>query len=439
MGSFRIALAQINPTVGDLDGNVARIAATIDAARDAGADLVAFPELAVCGYPPEDLLLKPRFLADSRAALDAVVPHTHGIAALVGFPNTKGAKACNAAALIHDTTLVGIYHKIELPNYRVFDEKRYFEPGAGCLVFELNALRVSVTICEDVWVEGGQPEHYAVRNGAGVILNLSASPYHTGKLEERRHVLARFARRTGAYLCYCNLVGGQDELVFDGGSLILSPNGEPLAAAHRFEDDLLLADLSVDQLATKPAPRQANGRWEKRIAIRSANAEGRPPIRGTVAQRLDRVREIHKALVLGTRDYVHKNGFTKAVIGLSGGIDSSLTAVLAVEALGADNVVGVTMPSQYTSPETRSDAERLAANLGIPLLTIPIKPIFDAYLAALEKDSRCLFPAFFLPRARKGPHSPHRPLPADPAEKRLQVSFWGSLPRTSRRGSAATC
>ena len=392
MGDLRIALAQINPTVGALDANVAKIGETLDAARAAGADLVTFPELALSGYPPEDLLLRPRFLADCRKALDQAARLTGGIAALVGFPDAAKGKVYNAAALLSDGEILGTYRKIELPNYEVFDEKRYFTPGRGCLVFECNQLRVFATICEDVWVEGGAPERYAVRNGAGVILNISASPFHAGKLDIRRDVLARFARRTGAYVAYTNLVGGQDELVFDGGSVVLSPSGEPIASAQRFEEDLLLADLRLDQLAAKPTPRQANGRWEKRIVIRSANSSGLEPVVPAFAQRLSPLREIHKALVLGTRDYMHKNGFAKAVIGLSGGIDSALTAVLAVEALGKDNVVGVTMPSHYTSSETLSDAEQLAANLGIRLLTIPIKPIFDAYLNTLEKDSRCLFP-----------------------------------------------
>ena len=353
---MRIALAQINSTVGDLAGNVGRIVAGIEQAREAGAGVVTFPELAICGYPPEDLLLKSSFLRDSCDALEEVAEKSEGIFVVVGFAEMIDGKVYNAAAVIHDTHVIGIYRKTELPNYGVFDEKRYFSEGIGWHVFEVDGTPVTVNICEDVWIQGSAAELCAVRSNAKVVLNISASPFHAGKLAERRAILARFAERTGTFVCYNNLVGGQDELVFDGGSLIMNPEGELVAIAKRFEEDLLIADVGSDTSAVHaPGP--------------------------------GRAAEVYEALVLGTRDYIRKNGFQKVVIGLSGGIDSSLTAVIAVDALGRDNVIGVTMPSQYTSSETRSDAELLAENLGIRLITIPVETVFSAYLDSLEESS----------------------------------------------------
>ena len=385
MGTLRIALGQINPTVGDLAGNVAKIVTAVDAAKSAGADLVVLPELAVCGYPPEDLLLKPSFLRDCREALDDVAAHTRGIAALVGFPDLTRGHVFNAAAVLSDTQLLATYHKIELPNYGVFDEERYFARGSRCVVFEISGVSVFVTICEDVWQEYGTVERHATTNRACVVANLSASPFHAGKVAIRRDVLAGFARRTSAFVVYANLVGGQDELVFDGGSLIVDPAGELVASATRFAEELLIADLSLQEPKVRSSTRHVDGRWGKRIVVTSGNSRGREPIPPAVAPELGQLQEVHQALVLGTHDYVRKNGFTKAVVGLSGGIDSSLTAAIAVEALGSDNVVGLTMPSRFTSSETLSDAVLLAGNLGIPLITVPIAPIFSACLAALEE------------------------------------------------------
>lgn len=384
MATLRIAQAQINPTVGDLAGNTARIAHWMRRAREAGADLVTFPELALSGYPPEDLLLKPYFLRDCQAALEAVVAQSRGIAALVGAPLATDGKCYNAAALAHDGQLLGVYRKIELPNYGVFDEKRYFAPGSGSLLFEVNGVRAFVTICEDVWVTEGAAERQALRNRAHVVVNLSASPFHAGKLATRRSVLASFARRTGSYVCYTNLVGGQDELVFDGGSLVMDPKGELVATAARFEEDMLFVDIAPFGLGELVSPRDTSGQWGRRIAIVSPNSAQADPVSPRLAPELTPIEEVHKALVLGTRDYVRKNGFGKAVVGLSGGVDSALTAAIAAEALGPDNVIGVTMPSQFTSRDTLSDATLLAGNLGISLLTIPIAPIFARYLEALE-------------------------------------------------------
>jgi NAD+ synthase (glutamine-hydrolysing) len=385
MSRLRIALAQINPTVGDLDANAAKICENIDAAKEAGADLVTFPELAICGYPPEDLLLKPRFLHDCRTALDDVVAHARGIAALVGFPDVASGSVYNAAVLIHNRKLVAVYDKVELPNYGVFDEKRYFARGSGYVVFELNGIRTFITICEDIWVEGGPTERSAAKNDSSLVVNLSASPFHAGKFADRGDLLARFARRTSAHLAYTNLVGGQDELVFDGGSMILSPAGALVAAAERFQEDLLLADIRPAESGENDTPRQADGRWERRIVLTSRRSRRTKPVSPRICRHQSREEEVHNALVLGTRDYVGKNGFGQVVAGLSGGIDSSLTACIAVEALGAANVVGVTMPSQYTSDGTLGDAGALAENLGIRLLTIPIEGIFSSYLDDLDE------------------------------------------------------
>ncbi len=358
MGTLTIGLAQINPTVGDFRGNVSKIVKFIERARAAGADLAVFPELAVCGYPPEDLLVRPRFLRDSRLALQQVARQCRGIDAVVGFADGEKGRVYNGAAVIADGRIGGIYRKAELPNYGVFDEKRYFTAGRECPVFTVRGISYAVTICEDVWVEGSAAERCASGRGVPLVINISASPFHAGKLAERVEVLARFAGRTGTTVCYTNLVEGQDELVFDGGSLIVNAGGEVLADAARFEEDLMVAGIDLETRRLAGPARKAG--------------------------ELGRLEEIYRALVLGTRDYVNKNGFEKAVIGLSGGIDSALTAVVAVDALGSDRVVGVTMPSRFSSAGTRSDAALLAGNLAIPFHTIPIEGIFGTYLEELK-------------------------------------------------------
>ncbi len=359
MATLRVALAQINSTVGDFPGNIGKIRKAISRAKDAGAALVVFPEMAVCGYPPEDLLLRPRFLQDSRHAVEEVARGCRGITAVVGFADPRGQGVYNAAAVISGGRIENVCHKMELPNYGIFDEKRYFLAGEECRAVEVEGVTVVVTICEDVWVRESAAERCASKTGTPVVNNMSASPFHVGKLAERREILAGFARRTGALVCYANLVGGQDELVFDGGSLIMDSGGEVLASARRFEEDLLVADLQPGSGALAGPPPAS------------------PP-------ELDRVEETYRALVLGTRDYVLKNRFEKVVIGLSGGIDSALTAAVAVEALGRERVEGVTMPSRYSSEETRGDAVQLAESLGISMQTIPVERIFGAYLEELR-------------------------------------------------------
>ncbi len=384
MVSLRVALAQINPTVGDFKGNVAKIGAAIGRAREAGADIVTFPELALCGYPPEDLLLRPQFLRDNGDALEGVVRQSEGIAVVVGFADSAEGKTYNAAAVVSNGRVVGIYHKVELPNYGVFDEKRYFSPGSECPVFEMGGVAIGVSICEDLWVEGGQAERCAVEGGVGVVLNISASPFHAGKLSVRRNIVCGFAKRTGAFVCYSNLVGGQDELVFDGGSVVVSPGGDLLASAKRFEEELLLADIEIEGVPTGASSGRSGTVSGKRIVLESFPSRRRKSIERGAAPHLGRLEEVYEGLVLGTRDYVRKNGFEKVVLGLSGGIDSSLTAAIAVDALGEGNVVGVRMPSQYTSKETFSDAALVAANLNMRMLTVPVEDIFSAYLEVLK-------------------------------------------------------
>jgi NAD+ synthase (glutamine-hydrolysing) len=382
MNLLRIAQAQINTTVGDFRGNLEKIIQWIDQAKSAAADIVTFPELALCGYPPEDLLLKRRFLDNNSEALQQLKAHCNGIAVLVGFAHAVDGKVYNAAALLGDSRVLGIYHKVELPNYGVFDEKRYFIPGLGCFVFEMHGSRIAVTICEDIWIPGSVVEMCATRNQADVALNISGSPFFAGKLDVRKDIVTRFATTTETTVFYNNMVGGQDELVFDGGSMVMSSKGELIANAMRFAEDLLVTDIKLDgPLKERPA-------WNLVDPVvtlpETESLEDREFVTPSLLPELGRVEEIYEALVLGTGDYVRKNGFNKVVVGLSGGIDSALTAAIAVAALGADQVVGVTMPSKFTSEGTFSDAELVAKNLHIELITVPINDIFQAYLKSLE-------------------------------------------------------
>ncbi len=385
MYTLRIAQAQINPVVGDFEANLELIAHYTDQARRAGAQIVTFPELALCGYPPEDLLLKPRFLRDTARALEGAAELSRDITLVLGFAEAREGRVYNAAAVLHQGRLLAGYRKLELPNYGVFDERRYFSPGQGCLFLDLEGVRVMLSICEDIWLPGRMPEQCAQGYRAQVVLNISGSPFHAGKLQKRQDIVSHFATSTGAYVCYNNLVGGQDELVFDGGSLVVDPGGRVLARGRRFEQDLLLCDITLEPGAGLPLV----GPPHQCLELSASPVQGAPPLPRRELPEMDTVAEVYRALVLGTRDYVRKNGFEKVVLGLSGGIDSSLTAVVASEALGVENVVGVTMPSQYTSRETRSDAEALAANLGLELITVPIKRILDAYL---EEMGPCLGP-----------------------------------------------
>lgn len=399
-------MVQMNPTVGDVDGNVRRIGGWLREAKKAGADLVAFPELAVTGYPPEDLLLKPQFLDDNRRAVQEIIRQSRGLAVVVGCVGESALsepkagqpmvvpagrhELSNAAAVIAGGRLVATYDKRYLPNYGVFDESRYFHPGRRIPVVVLAGVAIGVNICEDIWYPEG-PTRAQAAAGAEIIVNINASPFHVGKSRLREQMLATRARENGVIVTYTNMVGGQDELVFDGNSLILDQSGEVVLRGKAFEEDMLVADLNVAAVARD---RMAQGRkkWgggrtratvDRIVVSESPRATKRPRLVPAGAAPLEPLEEVYRALVVGVRDYVAKNGFKRVVIGLSGGIDSALTAVVAVDALGASNVRGLFMPSSYTSRESREDVAELAARLRVEVKTIPIHDMFKAYLRSL--------------------------------------------------------
>jgi NAD+ synthase (glutamine-hydrolysing) len=386
---LRIALSQMNAVVGDIAGNEAKIGERIGAARDAGAQLVCFPELALTGYPPEDLLLKEHFLTDTRAALERLAEQATGIVALVGYPE-RAEDVHNSAAVLADGEIQASYRKLHLPNYGVFDELRYFQPGERGATIDVDGVTVGLTICEDVW-QPGPPLSDEALSGARVIVNLSASPYHAGKGERRERMLQQRARDDLAAVAFCALVGGQDELVFDGHSLVLDHEGTVLARAPQFEEALLLAQVdpvTVGSARLRDTRRRApaaaaHGSVDRLGSFSVGRPAGARPYEAAIAALPDVVEEVYGALVLGTRDYVRKNGFKHVVLGLSGGIDSTLVALIAVDALGPDCVTCVTMPSPYSSQGTRGDAHRLAENLGSELLELPIEPMMHAFDAAL--------------------------------------------------------
>ncbi len=379
--SIRLALAQINCTVGDLEGNAAKIIAAANEAAKAGAHIVAFPEMAVTGYPPEDLLLKPAFIEDNKRALAAIAEACPSITAIVGFADSDEQGLYNAAAVIDDGAVAAVYHKMILPNYGVFDEKRYFREGENCPVFELNGILFGLNICEDIWHEEGPARLQASTGKASLIININASPYYMGKQGEREEILRKRIKENGLVIAYANLVGGQDELVFDGGSLIMDEKGDVIAQAPRFEESLLIADIS---LPVKPDLSSEN--FPENIDFCRLDS---PPLRekcrieAVLPPKPGRLEEIYSALLLGTRDYVIKSGFKKVIIGLSGGIDSALTAAVAVDALGPDAVMGVAMPSRYSSQGSIDDAKLLAKNMGIEFHLIAIESAFGAFLESL--------------------------------------------------------
>ncbi len=388
---LRLCLSQLNFTVGDFDGNVAKILDAVKKAQDKKADIVVFPELAITGYPPEDLLLKPQFIEKNIEALNRVVAEVGDIVAVVGFVGVD-EDIHNSAAIIHDGRLVDVYHKIFLPTYSVFDEDRYFKKGDRITIYEINGCKVGVNICEDIWYPDG-PAHLQALAGAELIINISASPYYAGKRSYREKMVSVRAMDNISMIAYMNLVGGQDELVFDGGSFIVNPMGEIIARAKIFEEDLLFADIDVESVLRirlhDPRMRKESDEAKKvveRIFVSSFVERKREEIVPEKVENPPIEEEVLKALIVGTHDYVRKNGFEKVLIGLSGGMDSSLVAAIAVEALGAENVVGVLMPSQYTSKESLEDAQTLARNLGIKTYTVPITRIFEAYKEELRKN-----------------------------------------------------
>ena len=395
---LRIALAQVNPTVGDLDGNTRLIVDWIGRAREAGAELVCFPELVLTGYPPEDLVLKRGFVRDNIKQLDLVTRATKGIAAVVGFVDDDGG-IFNAAAFMHDGELTAVYHKVFLPNYGVFDEQRYFEPGHRCPIFELDGVRIGVSICEDCWYPSG-PMAWEAHQGAELLVNINGSPYHAGKRAPREAMVGERAANYGTFVAWVNTVGGQDELVFDGNSVVFGPRGEVLAHAPSFVEELLLCDIDGDAAkAVRPVEairRESEGAKHlelvvSEVSLAATGAGGaakhlatKPPIAARIATPLEGAAEIYAAVVLGTRDYIRKQGFHKVVIGLSGGVDSALTAAIACDALGPENVIGVRMPSRHTSAESLEDAGLVAEALGMQLQDFSIEPAHRGFEEILE-------------------------------------------------------
>ncbi len=388
MRTLRIALAQMNATVGAVRENADRIIALMAEAEAAGADIVAFPELALTGYPPEDLLFKRGFLAAAARELERIGAAAGECVAVVGAPERVGERLYNAAVICHRGRVADTYHKALLPNYGVFDERRYFEPGHTFPVYTVRGVRVGVNVCEDIWASVG-PSTVARAAGAEIIVNINASPYHRGKGAEREAMLAARAGEHGLAIAYANLVGGQDELVFDGGSLVLDARGRVRARGPQFTEALVLADVDAD--ATGPL-RHTGPDVETALAALGAPAHHtlseepaseREPLAPALATPLDPLEEAYQALVLGTRDYVRKSGFPGALIGLSGGIDSALTAAIAADALGPGAVRTVFMPSMYTADQSATDAAALAKALGIRMDTVPIRPLYEAFMAAL--------------------------------------------------------
>jgi len=418
---MRLALCQMNATVGDIAGNAERIRAGQRAADDAGADLVLFPELALTGYPPEDLLLREHFLADARSALRELAADTRGAVAVVGFPE-RAEDVYNAAAVLADGSVHAIYRKVFLPNYGVFDEQRYFQAGPGGAVIDLGEQRVGLTVCEDIW-EPGPPATDEALAGATLIINISASPYHAGKGMEREHMFAQRARDNLAYIAFCGLVGGQDELLFDGHSCVVDHTGETIARAGQFREELLICDVDLDgpaaarlrDAAHRPLARSSVGRHgfprAQVLPPLPAPASGAgslgAPARSVCAPIVPVEAEVYAALTLGLHDYVAKNGFDHVVLGLSGGIDSALVACLAVDALGHERVGAAIMPSRFSSSLTQDDARALATALGVRTHELPIESLVESYADALRAE--------------------FEGLPADLTEENLQARIRGNL------------
>ena len=376
--SLRICIAQINCTVGDLEGNAKKIIEYLQKAKGLGADIVSFPELAITGYPPEDLLLKEGFIADNLEALKRSARAVNDIVAIIGFVDKVGHDLYNAAAVIYKGEIKGICHKEFLPNYGVFDEKRYFKPGADSRIFRFGEFVFGVNICEDIWHTKG-PLCAQALLGAKLIININSSPYHAGKVRQREEIVRSQARSNNVIVSYSNLVGGQDELIFDGQSMIVDNTGRVLSRAAAFKEDIIAVDvdISVDKAAASS---------EAILIAETYAAKAKPAIAKKDTRPLEPAAEVYQALLLGLRDYTMKNGFKKALIGLSGGIDSALVAALAADALGKENVMGVFMPTHYSSAQSELDAKAVSSNLGIKFNVISIDHIFKLYLMSLESQ-----------------------------------------------------
>ncbi len=403
MRTCRIAMVQMNPIVGDVDGNVRAIGQWVKQARRAGADMVVFPELAITGYPPEDLVLRSSFLRDTNHALQWLTTQCRDLTVVVGYlqegkrmrPRDAGAfvvpsglrHVFNAAAVIHDRQVAATCQKTCLPNYGVFDESRYFSPGRKALVCQVRGVRFGVNICEDIWYAGGPTRDQVAVGGAQLILNINASPYHVGKVRTRERMLAERARQNNVVVSYTNMVGGQDEVVFDGNSLIVDRTGTVVTRARAFEEDLLLTDLSFDgKTRSSGKETQSLPRYPVKRVRLSPVAQRKPnrPVPLKKPDLLHDLEEIYQALVTGVRDYVRKNGFQNVLVAVSGGIDSALTAVIAADALGHDRVMGVFMPSPFTSRESHVDARALMKALNVRLVNIPITRLWKQYVRVLS-------------------------------------------------------
>jgi NAD+ synthase (glutamine-hydrolysing) len=394
-GILRVAAAQINTTVGDIDGNARLIEKWIGLAEEQGADLVAFPELTITGYPPEDLVLYKNFIDENKAALSRIASRVGNIVAVVGFVDSEdeGTKLFNAAAVIHNRKIVATYRKIHLPNYGVFDERRYFTPGNECPVLSIRGIKVGVNICEDIWEQIG-PSEVQCAAGAQILINLNSSPYESGKQGHRVDIVTDLSRRNRVYTLYTNQIGGQDELVFDGGSMIAGPDGELLGTAARFEESLLVADIDAVSLAELRLQHQSHAISQTDldrigqptlVEIPLTARDTHPKLPELSINSLDRLDAVYRALVLGTRDYLRKTGFQKVAIAVSGGIDSAIVTAIAADALGAENVVGVALPSRYSSEGSITDAEDLCSRLGVELWKIPIEPGHSAFEEMLSE------------------------------------------------------
>jgi len=380
MRTLRLALAQIDPIVGDLGGNVTLMRRYLTKAERAGADIAVFPELAITGYPPEDLVCKPAFVAENLRQLKSLAAGVGETAVVAGFVDRSDRGIHNAAAVLWRRGIRGIYHKVRLPNYGVFDEVRTFTPGERYPIFVVRGVQIGVSICEDAWIGDG-PVRALARAGAEIVLNINASPYHMNKSFERQVLFRQRARENAIYFAYLQTVGGQDELVFDGDSLVHDPTGRLIARGSQFAEDLLLVDIELPD-KTRKIPRTTE---LVSLSAPPKRPAERPELPQRVRRAMDPIEEVYSALLLGTRDYVRKNGFTTCVLGLSGGIDSSLTAAIAADAIGAENVLGVSMPSPYSSPDSLEDAKELASNLGIDFAVIPINDAFSSFLDTLAE------------------------------------------------------
>ena len=423
MKKLRVALAQINPTVGDLKGNVSKIIKYIKKAKAAKATIVVFPELSITGYPPEDLLLKSTFIKDNLDALNWVQMNSIDIITIVGYVDKKDG-IYNAAGILYNKRLIDTYHKMHLPNYGVFDEYRYFKAGTRCPIYRIGNTWIGVNICEDIWHSEG-PAQYQILGGAEIIISINASPYSIGKTRLRENMLSARAYDNGVIIAYINTVGGQDELVFDGNSFIVNHYGEVIMRGKQFKEDLIFFDLDPDEILFKKPRSFHSTIWRqkdikltkystnkivipiKKSLLKDREVKSRVCFSSKFNKHLEPLEEIYTALVLGTSDYVKKNGFKRVIIGLSGGADSSLVASIAVDAVGKENVIGLLMPSPYTSLESKEDVYVLSKNLGIKIIELPINDIFKSYLDSLKK--------------------PFEGLPADITEENIQARIRGNI------------